>query len=37
MKIVSYSIRDDEMPALKEWQAQHPDIEVQIEHELLTP
>lgn len=37
MKIVSYSIRDDEMPALKEWQAQHPDVEVQIEHELLTP
>ncbi|MBA1392966.1 D-2-hydroxyacid dehydrogenase [Bombilactobacillus bombi] len=37
MKIVSYSIRDDEMPALKNWEQAHPEVEVQIEHELLTP
>lgn len=37
MKIVSFSIRDDERPALQEWQEQHPEVEVQIETELLTP
>ncbi|MCO6543784.1 MAG: D-2-hydroxyacid dehydrogenase [Lactobacillus sp.] len=37
MKIVSYSIREDEMPALKNWQKEHPEVEVQIEQELLTP
>jgi D-lactate dehydrogenase len=37
MKIVSYSIREDEMPALQNWQKEHPEVEVQIEKELLTP
>ncbi|UQS82934.1 D-2-hydroxyacid dehydrogenase [Bombilactobacillus folatiphilus] len=37
MKIVSYGIRQDEQPALKEWQAQHPEVQVQVESELLTP
>lgn len=37
MKIVSYSIREDEMPALKKWEKSHPDVEVQVEPELLTP
>ena len=37
MKIVSYSIREDEMPALKNWEKAHPDVEVQVESELLTP
>ncbi|NVY96516.1 D-2-hydroxyacid dehydrogenase [Lactobacillus sp. DCY120] len=37
MKIISYSIRDDEMPALKAWKSQHPDVEVQVESENLTP
>ena len=37
MKIVSYSIREDEMPALKTWEKAHPDVEVQVESELLTP
>ncbi|RHW52326.1 lactate dehydrogenase [Bombilactobacillus bombi] len=37
MKIVSYSIREDEMPALQNWQKEHPEVEIQIEKELLTP
>jgi D-lactate dehydrogenase len=36
MKIVAYSIRDDEKPALEEWKAAHPDVEVVNTPELLT-
>lgn len=37
MKIVCYGIRDDEMPALKDWESKNPDVEIQVEKELLTP
>ncbi|UQS84277.1 D-2-hydroxyacid dehydrogenase [Bombilactobacillus thymidiniphilus] len=37
MKIVSYSIREDEMPALNAWKQEHPEVDVQIEQDLLTP
>ncbi|MDF7627385.1 D-2-hydroxyacid dehydrogenase [Leuconostocaceae bacterium ESL0723] len=37
MKIFAYSIREDEKPALKDWEQAHPDVEVAYTDELLTP
>ncbi|MCO0831841.1 D-2-hydroxyacid dehydrogenase [Fructobacillus sp. W13] len=37
MKVFAYGIRDDEKPALKDWESQNPEIEVDYTQELLTP
>jgi len=36
MKIFAFGIRDDEQPALQEWMANHPEVEVDYTDELLT-
>lgn len=36
-KIFAFSIRDDEEPYVKEWDQQHPEIDVEYTSELLTP
>ncbi|MCT6822483.1 MAG: D-2-hydroxyacid dehydrogenase [Apilactobacillus sp.] len=35
MKIIAYGIRNDELPFLKEWENNNPDVEVKVETELL--
>lgn len=37
MKIILLSVRDDELPAIKQWQQKHPDIELQTADWELHP
>ncbi|CAK1237538.1 D-2-hydroxyacid dehydrogenase [Fructobacillus fructosus] len=37
MKVFAYGIREDEKPALKDWEAKNPDVEVEYTDQLLTP
>lgn len=37
MKIILLSVRDDELPAIKQWQEKHPDIELQTADWELHP
>ena len=37
MKIILLSVRDDELPAIKQWQEKHPDIELQTSDWELHP
>ena len=37
MKIFAYGIREDEQPALKEWEGNNPEVDVEFTDQLLTP
>ncbi|USS92489.1 D-2-hydroxyacid dehydrogenase [Fructobacillus americanaquae] len=37
MKVFAYGIRDDEKPALEDWEKKNPDVTVGYTQELLTP